>query len=250
MIVSIDWIKEHIDTSISLEELEDKLTALGLECSIKKKEFSFKDIIIGKVLSVDKVENSDHLNLCVVDIGSEKLNIVCGAPNVKMDIHVPVAVPGATLDNGKFKIKKTKIRGQISNGMICSEKELGISDSHKGIMILNQGDIGEDFPSSYFTDTGESIELDLTPNRGDCFSHLGVAREVAIIENSKIKIRDKNFSTSSESIDGKINIEILDTNSCSRYCSRIIKGVTVKESPDWLKKRLESIGPHIKHVNK
>ena len=194
MIVSIDWIKEHIDIEIPLEELEEKLTALGLECSIKKKEFSFKDIIIGKVLSVDKVENSDHLNSCIVDVGDEKLNIVCGAPNVKMDIHVPVAIPGATLDNGKFKIKKTKIRGEVSNGMICSERELGISDSHKGIMILDKdSNIGEDFASAYFPDTGESIELDLTPNRGDCFSHLGVAREIAIIEDTKIKIRDKSI---------------------------------------------------------
>ena len=242
MIVSTDWLKEHIDFDLSSEELERELTALGLECSIKKNSPSFTNVIIGKVLSVKKVENSDHLNLCVVDIGNEKVDIVCGAPNVKKNISVPVAVPGATLDNGSFKIKKTKIRGQISNGMICSEKELGISDSHEGIMVLENDNIGSDFSSLYFNDDFNVIELDLTPNRGDCFSHLGVAREIALIEGKDIKLKKNKISTSSNSIDKKIAIKIEDTDSCPRYCARIIQNIKVKESPKWLKKRLESIG--------
>lgn len=243
MIVSIDWLKDHIDFNSSLKDLERELTALGLECSIKTNNPSFSGIIIGQVLSVKKVKDSDHLNLCIVNTGTEELEIVCGAPNVKKNIYVPVALPGATLDNGNFKIKKTKIRGQISNGMICSEKELGISDSHEGIMILNNDDnIGNDFASIYFNDTSEIIELDLTPNRGDCFSHLGVAREIAIIENKTLKIKENKISVSSENINNNIDIEINDVKSCPRYCARMIRNVKVQESPEWLKKRLESIG--------
>ena len=162
MIVSIDWLKDHIDFNSSLDDLEKELTALGLECSIKKEPISFSNVIIGKILSTKKIKDSDHLNLCLVDTGSEQVDIVCGAPNVRENINVPLALPGATLNNGKFKIKKTKIRGQISNGMICSEKELGISESHDGIMILENDDIGDDFASSYFSNESKIIELDLT----------------------------------------------------------------------------------------
>ena len=132
MIVSIDWLKEIIDFTLSPQELEDGLTSLGLECTYKKNSTSYSGIIVGKVLSVSKVEGSDHLNLCSVDIGKSSKDIVCGANNVKPGIIVPVALPGATLDNGKFKIKKAKIRGVVSNGMICSEKELGISEFKSG----------------------------------------------------------------------------------------------------------------------
>ena len=242
MIVSTDWLKEHIDFKSSLEDLEKELTALGLECSIKKKSFSFQGVIIAKIISVQKIKESDHLNLCIVDTGDDKLEIVCGAPNVKEGIYVPLATPGATLDNGNFKIKKTKIRGQVSNGMICSEKELGISDSHEGIMILENDSLGEDFSKIYFNDSSDIIELDLTPNRGDCFSHLGVAREIAIIENQKLKLKENKLVSSSDSIKNEINITIDNSDLCPRYCTRIIRNIKVQESPDWLKKRLESIG--------
>ena len=242
MIVSIDWLKDHIDFNLSLEDLERKLTALGLECSIKKESISFSDVIIGKVLSVEKVKDSDHLNLCIVDTGTEKVDIVCGASNVRKNINVAVALPGATLDNGNFKIKKTKIRGQLSNGMICSEKELGISNSHEGIMVLENENIGQNFASLYFNNDSKVVELDLTPNRGDCFSHLGVAREIGIIENKTLKLKENKISTSSESINKKITIEIEDSISCPRYCARIIQNIKVEESPDWLKSRLDSIG--------
>ena len=243
MIVSTDWLKEYIDLELSLDEIESGLTALGLECAIKSKEYSFSKVVVGKVISADKIEDSEHLNICKVDVGTKELEIVCGASNVTSGIYVPVAVPGATLDNQKFKIKKTKIRGTISNGMICSERELGISDSHEGIMTLD-GELvlGEDFSNYLDVDGNKVIEIDLTPNRGDCFSHLGVARELAILQNSKINISTRKFTESSESIDDKIDINIIDDNACSRYACRIIKGVKVKESPEWLKNRLESIG--------
>ena len=243
MIVSANWLKDYINFNSSMEKLEEGLTGLGLECTIKTKDYGFSGVVVGKVLSNNKIKDSDHLNLCLVDIGNEKLEIVCGAPNVKEGIYVPVAIPGAILDNGNFKIKKTKIRGSTSNGMICSEKELGISDAHEGIMIL-KGDfnLGDNFIDSLDLDKDKAIEIDLTPNRGDCFSHLGVAREIAILENKKISIPKRNLHESSTHIDEKISIDIIDKDGCPRYACRILENVVVKESPKWLKDRLESIG--------
>ena len=138
MIISTEWLKEHIDFKLPLNELEEGLTSLGLECAVKSNNSTFTDVLIGKVISVKKVEDSDHLNQCLVDLGDKTLDIICGATNVKKGINVPVAIPGATLDNGNYTIKKTNIRGCTSNGMICSEKELGIGDNHDGIMIIIQ----------------------------------------------------------------------------------------------------------------
>ena len=236
MIVTTDWLKEHIDFKLSLDTLEDGLTALGLESTIKREEHSFKGVIIGKVLSIKKVKNSNHLNLCNVNIGSKDIKIVCAASNVKKNIYVPVAIPGATLDYGNYKIKKTKIRGEISNGMICSEKELGIGDNHEGIMILKTTNIGDDFAKSYFNTNEEVIEVDLTPNRGDCFSHIGIAREISILNGGKIKIPKNNYKTSSKNINEKINLDIIDSKGCPRYCCKMMTGIKVNESPDWLKK--------------
>ena len=243
MIVSSNWLKDYINFKLPIEKLEQGLTGLGLECTVRTKNYSFSGVVVGKVISTNRVKDSDHLNLCLVDIGTEKLEIVCGAPNVKENIYVVVAVPGATLDNGNFKIKKTKIRGCVSNGMICSEKELGISDAHEGIMILNgEFDLGNYFADYLDLDKDKVIEIDLTPNRGDCFSHLGVAREIAILENKKISIPEKKIIESSVCTDKEISVDILDKDACPRYACRIIKNVVVKESPKWLKDRLESIG--------
>ena len=238
MIVSIDWLKEIIDFTLSPQELEDGLTSLGLECTYKKNSTSYSGIIVGKVLSVSKVEDSDHLNLCSVDIGKSSKDIVCGANNVKPGIIVPVALPGATLDDGKFKIKKAKIRGVVSNGMICSEKELGISNNHEGIMTLDESfALGSNFSISRDKDI---LDIDLTPNRGDCFSHLGVAREIALLEDKEIHKTNKSIST--VDLETNIKIQIDDNEDCPRYAARVIRGVKVGPSPTWLKRKIESIG--------
>ena len=243
MIVSKEWLNDYLQISLSDEELEKGLTDLGLECTLIKKEFTFTNVFIGKIIEFSKHPNADKLNVCIVDIGEkEKLNIVCGAPNVKNGIYVPVAIVGATLNNGEFEIKNTKIRGIKSQGMICSEKELSISDEHDGIMIFN-GDLELGLPLEEILKDKNKInfELDLTPNRGDCFSHLGVAREVAILENNTIK-NDKVEITNQINFDDFIKINIEDENVCSRYSSRIIRGVKVKKSPEWLSEKLHSIG--------
>ena len=137
MKISLNWIKELINTELEVDVLLENLTDLGLECSSTMVGPTFKNVVVGKIIKIEKHTNSDHLSLCQVDIGdNDYLQIVCGAPNVKENIYVPVALVGASLGNGSFKIKKSKIRGEESHGMICSEKELDISDSHEGIMIL------------------------------------------------------------------------------------------------------------------
>ena len=238
MIVSVNWLKDIINYTLSSQELEDGLTSLGLECTYKDTKTSYSGIVVGKILSIEKIENSDHLNLCSVDVGIKKEKIICGANNIELGILVPIALPGANLDHGNLKIKQVKIRGVLSNGMICSEKELGISDNHDGIMILNSTyKVGDDFSQSIQNDL---LDIDLTPNRGDCLSHLGVAREISILDNKKIKKTTKAFLLSSEK--SNVKIEVKDKEGCLRYAARIIRGVKVGKSPNWLKKKLESIG--------
>ena len=173
MKTSYKWLTKYINIETEIDELVEKLTLLGLECSYKAKEKNFSNIIIGKIIDCIQHPNSDHLSICEVDVGNKsKIQIICGAPNVTKNIFVPVACVGSSLNNGKFKIDKVKLRGVESNGMICSEKELQISEEHEGIMVLPKNLVlGEDFSSSYgfkFL----SIELDITPNRSDAFSHL------------------------------------------------------------------------------
>ena len=185
MIISLKWLKEVINTKLNKHDLVKELTNLGLECSDSTIGPSFSGIVIGRVDSLEKHANSDHLSICSVDIGDDSnLQIICGAPNVKQGINVPVAIVGATLSNGEFKIKKTKIRGEVSQGMICSEKELSLSNNHDGIMILDEGcKIGTPFEEFIGLEKDVLIDFDLTPNRGDCLSFLGIAREVAILES-------------------------------------------------------------------
>ena len=188
MKVSLNWLNNYVKTTLGPLELSDKLTDLGLECTFEKHEVSFSGVVVGEVVECNPHENSDHLSICTVKTDKNSLfNVICGAPNVKAGILVPFAKVGATLDFGKFKIKETKIRGVVSQGMICSEKELGVGDSHEGIMVLDeQYSLGLDFSSIVNIKEDIVYDIDLTPNRGDCLGHLGVAREVAILENKTI----------------------------------------------------------------
>ena len=185
MRISIDWLKEFVPTNDSTEEIGDTLTMLGLEAESGVDYTQLKDIIIGEVLERTKHPNADRLNLCTVFDGDVKLPIVCGAPNVDKGQKIALAPVGSILP-GDFKINKAKIRGEISQGMICSEKELGISDEHEGIMVLpSHAKAGQNF-TEFYLNNSSSIDLDITPNRADCFSHLGVARDFAAKKGVKI----------------------------------------------------------------
>ncbi len=244
MKVSLNWIKEYLNIDKNFEEISDILTSLGLEASYQKIGKNFSDVVVGKILECIPHENADNLSVCKVDIGDDNYyNIVCGAPNVKKGIYVPVAKVGSTLQNGEFKIKKAKLRGIESHGMICSGKELSINDDHEGIMILNsKEDIGIPIEDVLVIKDDVVFEIDLTPNRGDCLSHLGVARELGIAFNKNIIHRKWDNFKQSGLIDSEVKINIDELDACPRYAARVIKGVKVGPSPKWLIERLDSIG--------
>ena len=189
MKVSLNWLQEYVKTTLSPDEISKGLTDLGLECIYNQDKVSFSDVVVAKVTKCKPHEGSDHLSICVVDSGDgSSYNVVCGAPNVKSGILVPFAKVGATLDYGKFKIKKTKLRGIVSEGMICSEKELGLGSGHEGIMILDEKvQKGEALGIALSIKEDSIFDFDITPNRGDCLGHIGVARELSILEKSKSK---------------------------------------------------------------
>ena len=249
MITSLNWLKKHINITSSLHIIEEGLTALGLECKIIKQNYSFENVVIGMIKECKKHPNADKLSICEVVIGENKnLQIICGAPNVKKDLKVAVATVGAKLDNGQFKIKKTKIRGEISRGMICSERELGIGQNHDGILELDTDlPLGTTFDKFLENEKDILLNFELTPNRGDCFSHIGIAREIAILENSKIKSNNIQIVESKELTKDNVSIHVDDLTACSKYTARIIKGIKVGPSPNWLKLSIESVG--LKSVN-
>ena len=244
MKVSLNWLKDYLDIYLSPKEISNKLTALGLEAAFENTGKSFSGVVLGKVLECAPHENADKLSVCEVDTGdSENYSIVCGAPNVKKGIYVPVAKVGATLQDGEFKIKKVNLRGVQSSGMICSGKELAINDDHEGIMILDTNEkLGTPIEDILSFNEDVVFELDLTPNRGDCLSHLGVARELGIVVDKSVKRRQIKLMEGTESTAGHVKVIIDDSDACPRYAARVIKDVTVGSSPQWLIKRLESIG--------
>ena len=187
MKISRNWLSDYIVSNKTDDQLVDDFTKLGLECTFHKNNSIDPNVVVGEVVSCIKHPDADRLKICEVNVSDDNLlTIVCGAPNVKKNILVPIAKVGSNL--GEFEIKKTKIRGVVSQGMICSEKELGLSDEHEGIMILN-GNIkkGQKLIDILSIKEDTIFDFDLTPNRGDCFSHLGIARELSIIENKKNK---------------------------------------------------------------
>jgi phenylalanyl-tRNA synthetase beta chain len=257
MKISLNWLSDYLDLSdYSVEKLSDIFTSLGLEVAgvehIETVKGGLKGIVIGHVQTVHKHPNADRLSCTTVDIGTgEPLKIVCGAPNVAPGQKVPVAVEGTVLynPNGEsWEIKKGKIRGEISEGMICAEDELGLGDSHAGIMILPDNLVPGTKASDYFNVEEDIVfEIELTPNRSDATSHLGVARDLAayliVNEGYRGHVQKKDLSHFKKDMDGlAIPVVVEDTKACPRYSGVTISGVTVKDSPSWLQNRLRAIG--------
>ena len=242
MKISYNWLNELVPTHLDIDEFCEKLTMFGLEVEeVVQLGKNLENIVIGKVVSVEKHPNADKLSLCKVDVGnSEPLSIICGAPNVVKDILVPVAMIGAKL--GDFEIKKAKLRGVESFGMICSENELGVSDEHSGIMIIKQ-DIE---PGTPFADAmginDNIIEVEVTPNRPDLLGMIGVAREVAVMLNTEYEHPEITFEESEVKTKDEISVIIEDSEKCPRYCARMVHGITVKPSPSWMQRKLIASG--------
>jgi phenylalanyl-tRNA synthetase beta chain len=253
MKISLNWLKEYIDISISNKELADILTAIGLEVegieSYESVRGGLHGCVIGKVITCEKHPDADRLSLTTVDIGQgDHIPIVCGAPNVQKDQKVVVATIGTTLYKGEesLTIQKTKLRGAISEGMICAEDELDLGTSHEGIMVLSP-DAPIGMPASqYFKITFDSIfEIGLTPNRIESASHFGVARDLSsfLSLNNEIQLRKPDIKDFiQDNNDLLINVVIENTSGCKRYSGITITGLSVAESPVWLKNRLLSIG--------
>ena len=255
MNISYKWLKRYIDIDLEPKEITAALTSLGLECdSIEEVETikgGLRGIVIGKVLTCDEHPNSDHLHITTCDLGTgEPVQIVCGAANVAAGQTVVVATVGTKLYNGdeEFQIKKSKIRGVESFGMICAEDEIGLGHSHDGIMVL-EGDIAPGTPAAeYFqVESDYMLEVELTPNRVDGASHYGVARDLKawLRRNGKPEAEVVTPDVSgfkADRNDGAAQIEVVDGQGCPRYSGVTVRGVEVKESPEWLKNLLLAAG--------
>lgn len=254
MNISYNWLKEYIDFRLSPEELADALTSIGLEVGtvedVESIRGGLRGIVIGKVLTCVEHPNSDHLHITTVDLGNgEPTQIVCGAPNVAAGQTVVVATVGTTLYDGdnEFSIKKSKIRGVESFGMICAEDEIGIGTSHDGIIVLNE-EVKPGTPAAEYYNLKSDwlIEVDLTPNRVDAASHYGVARDLSAwlachAEPSQLR-RPSVEAFATDRPDGAVAVEVDDYEACPRYSGVTIRNIKVGESPEWLKNYLSAIG--------
>ena len=243
MKISTNWLNDYVDLSdVDLKELQNKVTKSGINIEEYQDTF-IKNLVIGQIKEVTMHPDSDHLHICMVDLGKETKQIVCGASNVKVGLKVIVALPGAILPNN-FEIKVSTIRGVESNGMLCALYELGLEEKtedsyNKGICELKEeAPVGED-PIKYL-DLGDVIYgLDLNPNRNDCLSHLGFAYQVAAVLDKKVKLPDTTYEKVSNQSDFTLEV---DTPLCPLYLAKIVKDVVIKDSPSFIQKRLINAG--------
>jgi len=243
MKLSVNWLKEYVDTRLNAEKIADRLTMAGLEVDEVISGQSFTGVVVGHVLSVDKHPNADKLNVAQIDIAAYKLQIVCGAANLKVGQLVAVALVGAKL--GDYEITKANLRGVDSYGMICSEKELGLGNDHDGIMVLGEGhQIGELFVSDKGTDN--ILDVSVLANRPDCMSVIGLAREVAVTTGSKSKIPAYAGMAKGDGPKVDFSVTVEDTKLCPRYMARFVTGIETRDSkletPQWMQERLVSSG--------
>ncbi|WP_177164427.1 phenylalanine--tRNA ligase subunit beta [uncultured Fusobacterium sp.] len=248
MLISLDWLKQYVDIKEDIPQLENALTMIGQEVeAIDIQGKHLDNVVIGQITEYGKHPNSDKLTLLKVNVGDEEeLQIICGAPNHKLGDKVVVAKIGAVLP-GDFKIKKSKIRDVESFGMLCSQVELGIGEDGDGIIILPEdAPIGEEY-RKYAGLDDVIFELEITPNRPDCLSHIGIAREVAAYYGRKVKYPSYTLSEVIDSVNNYAKVRVEDKERCKRYMGRVIRNVTVAESPEWLKKRIRAMG--LKPIN-
>jgi len=255
MKISYNWLKQFLQIEWDAQKTGELLTDLGLEVEgitqFESVKGGLKGIVVGHVLTCESHPNADRLKLTTVDIGQEApVQIVCGAPNVAAGQKVPVATVGTTLytkEGEAWVIKKGKIRGEVSQGMICAEDEIGLGESHDGIMVLNEELVpGTPCAKVFDIENDEVFEIGLTPNRADAMSHFGVARDLKAgleqkeIQKELVTPSVSNFSTDNRSL--KVDVEVLESDLAPRYCGVTINNLVVQDSPDWLKNRLKAIG--------
>ena len=242
MLFTEDWLRQYCNPELSTEALAETLTMAGLEVEeVTSVALAFTGVVVAKVVTCRDHENSDHLHVCEVDAGTgELLQIVCGAPNVKAGVKAPCALVGAELPGG-FKIKKSKLRGVVSMGMLCSARELGITEDHSGIWILPEdAPVGTDI-REYAKLNDARIEVKLTPNRGDALSLIGIARDLHAVTGAPLTLPE--MKPVAPTCDCRLPVRVEAPDLCGRFASRIIRNINARaETPAWMKERLERAG--------
>jgi phenylalanyl-tRNA synthetase beta chain len=243
MRISLNWLKEYVDIDVSVEELTQRLTMLGIEIeAIEQPGAEIANVFVGKILSIDPHPNADKLVVCKTDVGrAEPVQIICGAKNMKPGDKVPTAVVGATLPGG-FQIGQRKMRGIESFGMMCSVQELGMGEEHDGLLILDpEAPIGEDIKPVLGLDD-VILEVEITPNRGDWACMIGIARELAAYYGKPLRIPELVLRESAQKAPDLSSVTIEDPELCPRYIGRVLSGVKIKPSPQWMCQRLIAAG--------
>ena len=245
MKVSLKWLSEYVDVPSDVKAFCDRLdlTGTGVE-AIEKTGDAFDGVVVGYVETCEQHPDSDHMHVVTVDVGAgEPVQIVCGAPNIAQGIKVPVATIGAVLP-GDFKIRKSKLRGVTSCGMCCSQRELGMGSNHEGIWILPEDALVGMPIADYLKLSDTVLDLEVTPNRPDCLSMAGMAREVGAMYRTDVTypqidlVEDADATPAAD----QVSVEIADASRCCRYTARVIKDVQVGPSPDWLAERVAAAG--------
>jgi phenylalanyl-tRNA synthetase beta chain len=250
MKISQNWLKKYVDFKLTPEQFTEKLSMLGLEVEgyedLAKK---YENFVVGEVLERAKHPNADRLSICKVNISNAVQDVVCGAPNVAAGQKVVVALIGAVIPHNQhdsegkpFVIERVKIRGVESNGMICSELELGLGKDANGVLVLDaKAKVGTPL-AKYLSQTDVVYEIGITPNRADCLSHIGVAREIGLLVNKKLKMPKIMLKESTSSASKFAEIEILDKEKCPRYSARVLRNIKIGPSPKWLQDMLTAVG--------
>jgi phenylalanyl-tRNA synthetase beta chain len=245
MKVPISWLNEYVDVSdLSVKELVDKLTFSGVEVE-GVEEFGVtldEFFVVGEVLTCERHANSDHLHVCKVWDGKEEVQVVCGAPNCRAGIKSPFAKVGATVPEGGFKIKQAKLRGVVSCGMLCSARELKLSDDHDGIMILDPALKPGTLMRDVLPPPETVLDLEITWNRPDCLSIIGIAREFAAILRRPLRLPSVELTETEAAVETFVKVVVDDPVKCPRYTARVLTGVKDGDSPDWMRRRLEMSG--------
>ncbi len=245
MKIPLKWLKEYVNITVPPAEVANKLTMAGMEVKgVQVIGGDWENIVVGQIIAINPHPNADRLTLPTIDLGTGQQTVVCGAPNLRVGDKVAFAYVGAQLIDGHtgqaFRLKPATIRGVVSSGMACSEKELGISDSHEEIMVLPaEAPVGTPL-ADYLGDV--IFDLDITPNRPDCLCVIGIAREIAALTGQSLSLSEGSYEEAVSSIDQQISVEIAAPDLCPRYCASLITGVKAGESPGWLQQRLLACG--------
>jgi len=243
MRISLKWLKEFVEFDAEPEKIDEILTSLGIEVEkIIRTGEKYNNFVVGKVIKCEAVAGSDHLHYCDVRVIDKIYPVVCGAPNVQDGQKVVLGLIGAVVPQNGMIIERRKIRGVESNGMICSRYELGIDNDHSGIWVLPNDAVEGTSLADYLGENDVIFEISITPNRGDCLSHLGIAREIAAYYNLPIIIPEINLIENNEDINQFVKVEIKDPEKNPRYIARLVRNVKIGPSPEWIKKRLEDVG--------